>query len=127
MVFIQPPRIWQMTPQFHTAKPQISGLTGRSSQASRDAQASVVVASITVHIKDDASDNDVLEITRFSREKCGPALRWAAGLSRDLDQRKGSIDAGAGGELTVAVVRGFPDASSHQRHHHEACDHSHSH
>jgi len=55
---------------------------------------------VEIHVRDDLSDSDVLELTRWAWERCGEALRFGSG------RRDGGEGGGVKAEVTVGVVRG---------------------
>ncbi|KAM0751358.1 hypothetical protein T439DRAFT_325505 [Meredithblackwellia eburnea MCA 4105] len=127
VVEVTSPHIWQLTPHPSASASQSSTLGGRSS-GGNDGEAATLVATLVVSIKNDASDDDILQVTKFARERCTPALRWG-------NQGGGSKSHVAPGELTVSVVRAhrrqpvqFIDHHSmHGAGQHEGHSHSHSH
>jgi hypothetical protein len=108
VIYIPQPHIWQLTPHPKASAPSKSGFW--SSKAAHIPQgASILVVTLHVHIKPDALDRDVLEITQMARDKCALALKGGSDFPP--------------GELTVVVKKGMPSESSA----HKGCSHDHGH
>lgn len=129
-----PPHIWQLSPSLSSTSatsPTSSTVSRRSSAPSADAP-SPLIATLQVKIKHDCSDADILEVTKFCRE------RLATGLGQNPNLRS-SHDNGEGhSEVTVSVTRAKkgegvrfyqpPSAvSGFEKPHDEEHGHSHSH
>ena len=98
---ILPPHLWELSP-----RPSSSSITPSSSSRQVPHRqnilgGSTIIATISVKIKKDASDSDILTVGNFVRERCGPAFR---SVSADAPE----------GELTVEVTR-ERGISSHSR------------
>ena len=89
VVSISPPHIWQLTPHPLTppASPPAYSSVSRRSNLTKDSS-TALVATLQVKVKNDASDNDILELTKFCRDRCG-----------------NSLNGNLGGELTVSITR----------------------
>ena len=82
------PHIWQLTPSF--ASP--------SSISDSKSTAQSLVVTLELHVRQDLGDEDVLELTRWTWERCVAALHFGTGRSGE----GGKAEA----EVTVGVVRG---------------------
>lgn len=112
VIFVPAPHVWQLTPHpriAQSSKPSVSNWRAR--QISSIPAASILVGTITVHIKPDSLDREILEVTRLVREKCGSAF-------------KGSQDVPPG-ELTVVIHKGMEE-EHHYHHSTDGCSHTHS-
>ncbi|KEI38122.1 uncharacterized protein L969DRAFT_89367 [Mixia osmundae IAM 14324] len=116
VVHVPPPHIWQLTPHPRTApNARKSKIYGRASLPSPSDGASIIIVTLEIHVRMDASDSDILDLTQMARQKCSPALSRSTG--------GGSIG-GPAGELTVKVRRTKPAlASQPVGHVHTARDH----
>lgn len=88
---VTPPHIWQLTPHPASSAPSTSSTPSRRSLPSKD-ETSTLIATLQITVAEDASDEDILQLTQFARERCAPALKAA--------------QIGEQGELTVSVSRG---------------------
>lgn len=89
MVHLPAPHIWQLTPYF--ARPP----TAHAPQPG-DGPAQSLVVTLELHVPKALSDDEVLQLTTWARERCKTALRYGSG------------DGGGEGEaeITVGIVRG---------------------
>jgi hypothetical protein len=81
VVDIPPPHVWQLMPNSRL-------LTKQTARPGDVSSSSIIVATLSIHISPDATDNDILDITQLAREKCAPILGT--------------------GELTIEVTRSHP-------------------
>ncbi|KAI5481178.1 hypothetical protein MNV49_005613 [Pseudohyphozyma bogoriensis] len=138
VVSVAPPHIWQLTPHPSASATKPPASYRRS--ASKDKEGSTLIATLAISVKNDASDDDIIQITRFARERCLPALQWGSEQGRGGDDSGRKGGALSAGELTVSVTRstgGAPvvnffahssTASASNGHDHGAhSSHSHSH
>lgn len=100
---VSPPHIWQLTPHPPISSTPKPSPTYRRGAPPKDEEASTLIATLVVRVKNDASDDDILSITKFARERCSPALRW--GSEERGERRRSSVGRVEPGELTVSVVR----------------------
>lgn len=84
MLHLPAPHIWQLAP----------ASSGPSPDAGTVGAGPALVVTVEVHVRKDMDDAGVLELTRWSWERCAVALR--AGRARGEE----------GVEVTVGVVRG---------------------
>jgi hypothetical protein len=81
----------------------------------------ILVATLTVHVEEDADDAAVLEITRFAYERCAAAM----GLASSAGMGRSSSEFEQGGELTVAVKKGLREEPGGHDHAAEAGEQGH--
>ena len=132
VVFLPPAHVWQLTPH----PPPVSASSTQPSSFGRKSLPSssiskdpiTIVLTLNVQVKTETTDSEILELTRWCREKCGYALLGAGGNLRS--GTAGSRGAGGGGqkqmELTVQVVR-FEEARALQAEIGHGHDHGHGH
>lgn len=77
-------------------------------------QGCILVATLTIHVSEDADDAAVLAITRFAYERCASAMGLKSAAERTTSEWE------QGGELTVAVKRGWDSKDEHAN----GCDHA---
>ncbi|CDZ97417.1 Putative Zn2 transporter MSC2 (cation diffusion facilitator superfamily) [Phaffia rhodozyma] len=89
---------------FRPANSAIGLNTGANANAAMSASACLLIVTLVVHVRDGATDSDILEVTKFAYDKCATAV-GAPRLGRSIQQ---SGEIGGEGELTVEVRKGMP-------------------
>jgi hypothetical protein len=107
---IDPPHVWQLTPHpppsVATMAAAKAGGRGLRDMAEEEAAASIVVATICIHARSSATDEELFALTQHARERCAPAL-------------------GREGELTVHVEREHVHSHGHSHRHDHSTEHAH--
>ena len=72
------------------------------------------MATLQIKVKHDASDEQILQITKFARERCAPGLRWGSMSNRSQSTAggNGGAEVGGRGDLTVSVTRSKEKAAN---------------
>lgn len=132
-------QMWQLTlpslvfKQSSAGVEQKTGLAGVMSKRSDSKQASLVVH-MHVHVKQDATERDCMEVTQFAWQQCAPIL----GVSPHVKPGDALHGSRTAGDLVIQVTREgeqLPhdhhshdhDHHHHHSHHHHHHDHSHGH
>lgn len=133
--YVPPPHLWQLTPPtaalVQADRGMLSGGSGGRGMHVGSKSASLV-ASVTVWLKEEASEEDVFEMTKWVWERLASSVAAGKGLIAG-EMLRGALRAG---ELTVSVKReghehdgeeqsfGHGHGHNHSHNHH---DHSHAH
>ncbi|CAO1630587.1 unnamed protein product [Sympodiomycopsis kandeliae] len=137
IVSIDPPKMWLLTPTTSgstTHKPTsassllISSSSSTTSSSSRVSKSPSIIASIEITINKEATNQDVLRITKWAYERCAPSLGAGMGVEAG-EVLRGGLRAG---EITVSVKRegewiGGCDDHGHDHHHGHEHVHDHDH
>jgi hypothetical protein len=128
VTYVAPPHLWQLTPPTSAKNDSESFTYGANSilGSSKLAKNASLIATVEVFLKDEATDQDVLEITKWSWTLLAPSVGAGAGL-RAGESLRGAIRAG---EVSVQVSReGLRDRfrKEHQCHDHDHDHHDHIH
>jgi Cation efflux family len=143
VTYVAPPHLWQLTPPtsaINQTQPvsavhfSANGLSSSSSASSlllgqatnRTAKNAALIASVQIFLHDNASDADVLDITRWAWQLLAPAVGAGAGLPVG-ESLRGALRAG---EVIVQVCREkerLKYREAHQNDHQHEHDHSHDH
>lgn len=126
VTYVAPPNLWQLTPPSSALNTKGSTLSLIGGASSRTAKNASLIASVEVFVRDEASDNDVLDITAWAWRLLAPAVGAAAGLPVG-ESLRGSIRAG---EVVVQVSReGERDRyrREEQANRKDGCGHGHGH
>jgi len=91
------PHIWQLTPSTTTLDPGLWNRDGISRTADP------LIVTIELHVRSDLGDDDVLNLTRWTWERCMLAL---GGDVRRDEKGMSPVGRGEGPEVTIGVVRG---------------------
>ncbi|GAK67390.1 uncharacterized protein PAN0_018d5617 [Moesziomyces antarcticus] len=125
--YVPPPNVWQLTPptsavvQADRASGVLSGGAGSGRGMHFGSKSASLVASVTVFLKPDASEDDCFEMTKWAWERLAPSVAATRGLMAG-EMLRGTQRAG---ELTVTVKReGHEDDGVV---HNAACAHGHEH
>lgn len=127
--YVAPPHLWQLTPptsafsaQNSTAAVSSNMLLGHAN--TRTSKNAALIATVDVFVHDQATDVDVLDITRWAWQLLAPAVGAGAGLPVG-ESLRGALRAG---EVIVQVCRAsertkYRHAASHDHMHDHAHDH----
>lgn len=136
--YVPPPNLWQLTPPTSALVQADRGsgmLSGGGASSGRGmhfgSKTASLVASVTVFLRADASDEDCFEMTKWVWERLAPSIGAGRGLMAG-EMLRGTQRAG---ELTVSVKREGheQDGAEHSfggcghRHDHHGHDHAHGH
>ena len=127
VVYLPPAHIWQLTPSpppISEAPSLKSSAFGRKSlpvlshALSKDPQ--ITIVTLNVQVKKDTTEEDILKMISWCREKCMTALIGNVGISVGKASQKQA-------ELTVQVVRFQEDRAlqAERSHHNSHADHEH--
>ena len=108
VVSIAAPHIWQLTASPHSP-PSSSSSDPYRRRSTNDAAGSSLVATLQIKVKHDASDEQILQITQFARERCAPGMKWGT-ISQSPET--GGAEMGGLGDLTVSVTRSKEKAAN---------------
>lgn len=114
VMLVPRPHVWQLTPHpREDQQPSDTSFARRST--TRDIYSSahcILIANLKIHLKPDVSDQEMLAVTTYARERCGGAF-------------KGGVDGDTSiGELNVVCIKGLQEEFLSDHHHH---DHGHAH
>lgn len=98
---VDPPHIWQLAPHSTSPSASNSRIQRRDSSPSSAnlLPSSILIATLEVKVKNDASDADILDITNFCTERLATGLRLSGGRDSSADDDRTL------GELSVSVKR----------------------
>jgi Co/Zn/Cd efflux system component len=124
VTYVAPPHLWQLTPPTSALNSSNGALIG----SQRLAKNASLIATVEVFLKEDASDSNVLEMTKWAWTLLAPAVGAGAGLQAG-ESLRGAIRAG---EIAVQVSREgqrdrYRKESHTDCHHHHEHGHEHTH
>ncbi|KAL8287327.1 hypothetical protein RQP46_003779 [Phenoliferia psychrophenolica] len=102
VLLVPPPHIWQLTPSpLSSSSPSSSS----SNRRPKDPNTATLIATITIQVSPDASDSDLLQVTKFARERCALEGELTTSGKTELSHRFSNIPRSSTRFLREKILR----------------------